>query len=256
MSDAELRELERRWLETRSEEDRARYLTARVRRGENEWIVRLDLWLSAERPELKARLRPGASEEDLAAAEAKLGRALPEDLRALYRWADGQGPNPNASGMPVPAFFDNFAFLSLEGVLGAHAGNPEYFRVLDDAIEFNPSWIPFLHEDFHGGYQHWLCLDHNDELIKVGWGGAEDYEPYHERSFSTVAHWLQLFVRSAEEGMWVPEEPSDLELSRWYTTNRGARFYVRENPGYPMGVVPPSNPPTYGVLSRFLDRFF
>lgn len=50
--------------------------------------ARLERWANAHGTSL--RLRPGAPEAEVAAAEAKLGFALPPDLRASYLAHDGQ----------------------------------------------------------------------------------------------------------------------------------------------------------------------
>ena len=50
----------------------------------------LDAWLASNLPDLHASLNPGASDAELDAAQARIGRELPAALRALYRWRDGQ----------------------------------------------------------------------------------------------------------------------------------------------------------------------
>lgn len=47
-------------------------------------------WLDEHIPEIASSLRPGASEEELDAAEHQLGVTLPPALRVLYRIHDGQ----------------------------------------------------------------------------------------------------------------------------------------------------------------------
>jgi cell wall assembly regulator SMI1 len=51
---------------------------------------RIHVWLAANAPHVLASLRPGASEEQLRAAEATMGCRLPDDVRAAYRIHDGQ----------------------------------------------------------------------------------------------------------------------------------------------------------------------
>jgi cell wall assembly regulator SMI1 len=50
---------------------------------------RIHVWLSANAPEVLASLRPGATEEQIRAAERELDVRLPEDVRAAYRIHDG-----------------------------------------------------------------------------------------------------------------------------------------------------------------------
>jgi hypothetical protein len=52
-------------------------------------VERIRIWLTANAPELAASLRPGASPERIAAAEAELGFALPPGVRQLLATHDG-----------------------------------------------------------------------------------------------------------------------------------------------------------------------
>ena len=52
--------------------------------------ARFDAWLAAHAPDLATSLRPGATDEQIAATEAVLGVAFPDDVRASYRVHDGQ----------------------------------------------------------------------------------------------------------------------------------------------------------------------
>lgn len=50
-----------------------------------EALARIERWVAQHYPSVMPMLRPGVSEEALAAAEAALGFALPDDIRALYQ---------------------------------------------------------------------------------------------------------------------------------------------------------------------------
>jgi len=50
---------------------------------------RIDTWLEANAPDVLAKLRPGATREEISAFEKALGRALPVSLRASYLAHDG-----------------------------------------------------------------------------------------------------------------------------------------------------------------------
>src|SRR5262249_29213501 len=56
-------------------------------------IGRADAWLSANRPDYYATLRPGVDDVALSAYEARFGLVLPMELRQLYHWRDGQDLN-------------------------------------------------------------------------------------------------------------------------------------------------------------------
>jgi len=51
---------------------------------------RIHAWLKANAPEVLASLRPGATQEQIRAAERQMGVTLPDDVRAAYRIHDGQ----------------------------------------------------------------------------------------------------------------------------------------------------------------------
>ncbi|MCR6487536.1 SMI1/KNR4 family protein [Amycolatopsis sp. OK19-0408] len=82
---------------------------------------------------------PGAcTEADLAAAEARIGARLPEDLRALYLVADG---DPSESGLLGPYSHDPLVRLVenyLEGDPGSYGWEDE---LDDDGVVFEP--VPF-----------------------------------------------------------------------------------------------------------------
>lgn len=118
-------------------------------------------WLRDHRAEsFVAKLRAGASEAALDAAEAKLGAPLGEALRALYRWHDGQ-----AWAEQKEPFFETLFFLDLKEALRQQ---PEmiagYFRVptgstfaeyhgahdaIGEAALRSEDWFPFAEASFH-----------------------------------------------------------------------------------------------------------
>jgi cell wall assembly regulator SMI1 len=54
---------------------------------------RIERWLEANARDLRASLAGPASDQEIAAREAKLGVSLPEDFKAAYRIHNGQRPN-------------------------------------------------------------------------------------------------------------------------------------------------------------------
>ncbi len=59
---------------------------------------RIHAWLDANAPEGYGHLRPGASAEEIQAAEKAMGLKLPADVKASYRIHDGQGNEPGLIG--------------------------------------------------------------------------------------------------------------------------------------------------------------
>jgi cell wall assembly regulator SMI1 len=159
-----------------------------------ELIVRLDRWLSENRPDYYARLQPGVTKEVFRDFEAEIGMELPASFRQLYRWRNGQDPAYSAS------LWENWMFSPLEDVL-------HFKRLLDGMIgsDFfeDPSWwrrgwVPFL---YNGGGDH-LCLD----LTAEGGGTAgqlitfwHDWDRRVAR-FASVESWLKALVESMENG--------------------------------------------------------
>jgi cell wall assembly regulator SMI1 len=122
-----------------------------------EWLERMELWLATNRPDYLERLRPGATEAELDAFEARFSLQLPDSFREFYRWRNGQPPDLSAS------LSQNWMFSSLDeiaetkelldGMIGTDFEDPKWWRL---------SWIPFL---ANGGGDH-LCLDLTAEGFK------------------------------------------------------------------------------------------
>jgi len=117
--------------------------------------------------DLEALLLPGASEAEIVAVEDALGHRLPDDLRALYRYADGQidpwglpiGSPPGYDGERFGAMFGHFVFLPLERALEQHRGRLETYADFEpedfaepwglrpddpiDPIDWQETWFGF-----------------------------------------------------------------------------------------------------------------
>jgi cell wall assembly regulator SMI1 len=114
--------------------------------------LRAVLQQHAERSGAKPEMPAPVTEAQLAAAERRLGRPLPADLRALYLEADGDGDSEALAG---------YGWLPLDGALAerdAYIGVPTWFgwelgwrQVIFDADPPNtvrrcsghPGWLPF-----------------------------------------------------------------------------------------------------------------
>lgn len=62
--------------------------------------ARIERWFSAHHPSLDLKLRPGANDRAIAAAEKKLGVTFPDDFRASLRVHDGQENEPDVRLWP------------------------------------------------------------------------------------------------------------------------------------------------------------
>jgi len=65
--------------------------------------TRIDAWLDANAPQVMATLQPGASDEQLADCESKIGQPLPADVKESFRIHDGQVDDTEYGVMDVPA---------------------------------------------------------------------------------------------------------------------------------------------------------
>jgi cell wall assembly regulator SMI1 len=74
-------------------------------------LARLQKTLEAKTPALARHLQPGLTDEAIRQLEATGGFKLPEDIRALYRWHNGQAPDSPDGLLP------GLRFLSLENVV-------------------------------------------------------------------------------------------------------------------------------------------
>lgn len=79
--------------------------------------------------DMRAQLNPPATEAQVAAAEAEVGFAFPEDLRALYRFADGQ-KNPEEVRGTAAFLFGGYHFVTLSQAMIEYRG---WKSVYDDA---------------------------------------------------------------------------------------------------------------------------
>src|SRR5947209_3402000 len=97
-------------------------------------IERLDGWLAKNRPDYYKELEPGASEEQVAALESQLGVTLPDELRDLLKWRNGQGPKN------FDSIYYNFSFMSADEIKGLRSTNNKLLKSGDfDQVNW---WFP------------------------------------------------------------------------------------------------------------------
>ena len=146
-------------------------------------LARLDQWINKHRERFQQALRPGASAAECDELAAALGQPLPEELRSLLSWHNGQNAD-------VPGSFEqSWSLLSSQEIAQAK-------KELDAQPHegWNKDWVPFL-ENESGDYR---CLD----LDKPGcpvlecWRGRAD----HPVIAPSLAAWLEAFVSALERG--------------------------------------------------------
>ncbi|MGH7224226.1 MAG: SMI1/KNR4 family protein [Gemmataceae bacterium] len=144
-------------------------------------LARLDQWLNTHRERFQQALLPGASAAECDALAEALGRPLPEELRALLMWHNGQ--NPDVPG----AFEQSWILMSTDEIADAK-------KDLDAQPHegWKTNWLPFLDDD-NGDYRC-LDLDSTGSPVLECWRGRADH-PVIARSLSA---WLEAFVTALE----------------------------------------------------------
>ncbi len=151
-------------------------------------LARLDRWLILHRERFEQALRPGATAADCDALTAAIGKPLPEELRVLLTWHNGQ--NPEVPG----AFEGNWFLMSTEEI--AVAKNELDAQPHDG---WHSDWLP-LFDDDNGNY---FCLDLGSPGLPMRecWRGRADH-PQVAPSFTA---WLETFVNALERGSYVED---------------------------------------------------
>jgi cell wall assembly regulator SMI1 len=110
----------------------------------------LDSHLQQFRPELYSHLNAPLEDHNILNLEKQYGIQIPEDLRMLYQWKNGQ------ESSCYEAFINNSTFIPLEEALDI---NQELTGMIGTDFErenwWNENWIPV----FHNGGGSYICYD-------------------------------------------------------------------------------------------------
>ncbi|GAA4023423.1 hypothetical protein GCM10022409_04090 [Hymenobacter glaciei] len=201
-----------------------------------ESLSSIENWLASHAPRiLNESLNPGALESELAELEAAIGRPLPDDYQALYRWHNGLNWEADNNG----SFCYGMSFLPLAEVLAGYRSQAaqtltspllQAAPTLKPEVLQNPLWLRLGFDGSHG----WLCLDldptptgdygqviYLDEIDEVGF-----------RVAASVAELLSTFAHDLEQGLYQLDEealededeflvPQPLiDLNNWEQANR------------------------------------
>lgn len=170
---------------------------------------RLHVWLAANAPQVLASLRPGATTEQIRAAEAEMGLTLPDDVRAAYLVHDGQTGEALFEGRVWLPLADVVAtWQRMKGLLedGPPADVPAEADVRVDY--WHPGWVPLA----WGGRGDLFCID----LVPVGEGSVgqlllwwPDLNPPASVVTPSFTHWLKDLASELEEGEWTTHPDYD-----------------------------------------------
>jgi cell wall assembly regulator SMI1 len=153
-------------------------------------LDRLDHRLLQHRPRYHSALLPGATPAELHLAETNLGLRLPEDLRTLLTWHNGQ--RDDFAG----AFEASWQLMSADHIVAAKLE----LDADSEQTGWQPAWVPFLDDD-QGDY---LCLDTGQAAAPVR--GFWPPKTEHPIIAPSLAAWLEEFVSAVERGEYV-EDP-------------------------------------------------
>jgi cell wall assembly regulator SMI1 len=152
-------------------------------------LGRLAHWLGQHRRRFLEGLGPGATPHQLQALETALGHALPDDLRELLAWHNGQDDET------VGRFREHW-FL-----MGTHEIQAAWQELTGSSTAgWKREWIPFL-EDDRGNYV-FLDTSQPGGAVREYW----EQNPDRPTVAPSLAAWLQEFVGAVERGGYA-EDP-------------------------------------------------
>lgn len=170
--------------------------------------MRIEGWLAANAPGVLASLSGGATEAQIAEAEAALDITLPRNLRDSYRRHNGQGIAANLA----PGFIGGVELLDLSGVLFEWKVWKDLLDegTFDDSASeptgpirpdwWNARWIPLTRDGFGNSY----CLD-----LDPASGGAVGQiitmwhdDPERKVIAPSYGAWLAAFADELDAGEW------------------------------------------------------
>lgn len=203
----------------------------------------LSAWISFHEQigvDLKALLYPGASEADILAVESSLGFDLPEDLKALYRIANGQvdpwetpvTQTEFHGGKNMAAMFGHFRFLSLQEALAEHQERLAIFEEDDTfepwglrsedpiaAVDWKPAWFAFASAAEGNGYAVDTAPPNNGQIGQIIQVGPDFERHLIAESLTELMSQAALKIPLNQSGRFVwdnhdaPDQPDYIEFN-------------------------------------------
>jgi cell wall assembly regulator SMI1 len=151
-------------------------------------LSRLEQWLKEYRPRYLAALRPGATAAELDALQSAVGIPLPDNLRTLLTWHNGQ------TGDFVGAFEGSRRLPGTERIAALHRE-----LLADHDSGWERAWIPFLEDD----RDNYVFLDTSQPAapVRAYWQDTKE-RPVLAPS---LAAWLKDFVEAVSRGEYVQD---------------------------------------------------
>lgn len=188
-------------------------------------LFRLQECIESRFPATAASLKLGASERQIEDLERRIGIRLPDQVRVLYRWHNGQSDETSSIGL-----FFGLPFLPIDRVIQhwdfeCRTLNGSTSDELDEwakgysclpagtiqRVVMNRSWVP-LADDSAGSY---LGLDFNPDVHGsvaqvISFGGRE---PIRVRAAENIANFLEDLLFMYEQGQYELIEEDEDEFS-------------------------------------------
>ena len=184
-------------------------------------LAALDNCLRTLRPEFYSALNEPVSEAEVQTLEAKFNTKLPEDLKLLYRWKNGQDQ------ACYDVFVNNSVFLPLEEALDITSELTTMIG-LDFEIEnwWNENWIPI----FNNGGGDLICYDcqgiftgNAGQLIEF-WHADNDRNVIAPNLESFIAAINHFYKTTGDDKDFEEYRPEDIKISI-------KRFYLESKKG-------------------------
>lgn len=214
-------------------------------------VARLATWLGERNPKALEGLAPGATDEQLAACEAAVGAKLPEGLRALLRWRNGNGPDCYASIIAGRMLLSTEHIASQQKMMNELAERGDF----SSKDWWRTTWIPVLDK----GSGDVTCID-----PRGGFGGEPNQviEFWHETPDRQILApsfdgYLTAYVDVLEAGLWREDEDDTYVLENFENLEA---LLAKRFPGHPFRAIdmngrrgkrpPPPPPPIAADASR------
>ncbi|MCX7711637.1 MAG: SMI1/KNR4 family protein [Clostridia bacterium] len=151
-------------------------------------LVVLDSYLRKQRSDFYSNLNPPLEDGQIEALEAKFGITVPEDLKILYQWKNGQNSECYES------FVNNSVFMTLEEALGTAQ---EMTSMIGSDFDVDNWWSQYWIPIFHNGGGDHICYDIGGVFTGKKGQVIEFWHADNDRN--VIAPNLQSFIESVNQ---------------------------------------------------------
>jgi cell wall assembly regulator SMI1 len=168
---------------------------------------RIEAWLAQNAPPLAAALRPGAGDQLIATAEARMGITLPDAVREAYRVHNGGAflSFVEDEMLPLEQMASTRAMMNDIGWGSASLPNVGVSLGPVAPMWWNPGWLPFV------GRGNMLCID-LDPAAGGTRGQIVEFMKGSDRRtvvFPSIAAWLDHWATALERDTYYFDHDSE-----------------------------------------------